>query len=189
LLKETLEAALYHHQMLFAYEQEARQMNTSATADTIDLGKNDYAERTHQKYSGCQSKSKWSKLEIASIVGGFIVFWPVGILALGAKLVNGEIWPGSKHNTMPWTAYSNWRAEKGEKTFGFASQAWSAQAGSGNAAFDTYKKQQLDRLEAERRKLDEEQKAFAEHLTKLRRAKDQEEFDRFMAERSAPKPE
>jgi hypothetical protein len=42
-------------------------------------------------------------------------------------------------------------------------------------------------LEAERRKLEEEQKAFADHLAKLRRAKDQEEFDRFMAERNPPK--
>ena len=92
---------------------------------------------------------------------------------------------------MPWTAFSNWRAEKGGKPFGFTAPNWNASswnhASTGNAAFDAYKKEQLDRLEAERRKLDEEQKAFAEHLTKLRRAKDQEEFDRFMAERAAPK--
>ena len=42
--------------------------------------------------------------------------------------------------------------------------------------------------EEERRKLDEEQKAFREHLARLRKAKDQDEFDRFMAERNAPPP-
>jgi hypothetical protein len=162
-------------------------MNTSATADTIDLGKQEHSE--HKHYKSCGKSRKWSKLELATMIGGFIVFWPVGLLALGAKLVNGEMWKGSKHNVMPWTAYSEWRATKGDKPFGFTAPSWSAKSESGNAAFDEYKKQQLERLEAERRKLDEEQKAFAEHLTKLRRAKDQEEFDRFMAERSAPKAE
>jgi Protein of unknown function (DUF2852) len=165
-------------------------MNTTATADTIDLGKDDYSEKhDHKKHHGCKSSRKWSKLELATMIGGFIVFWPVGLVALGAKLINGEMWKGSKHNVMPWTAYSEWRAAKGDKPFGFAAPSWSAKTETGNAAFDAYKKQQLDRLEAERRKLDEEQKAFAEHLTKLRRAKDQEEFDRFMAERGAPMAE
>ena len=165
-------------------------MNTSATADTIDLGKQDYSEKNDHKMRGaCKGSGKWSKLELATMIGGFIVFWPVGLVALGAKLINGEMWKGSKNNVMPWTAYSEWRANKADKPFGFAAPNWSAKTSSGNAAFDEYKKQQLERLEAERRKLDEEQKAFGEHLEKLRRAKDQEEFDRFMAERAAPKTE
>lgn len=164
-------------------------MNTSATADTIDLGKQDYSEKQDHKTRGaCKSSGKWSKLELATMIGGFIVFWPVGLVALGAKLINGQMWKGSKHNVMPWTAYSDWRASKGDKPFGFTAPAWTAKSESGNEAFDAYKKQQLERLEAERRKLDEEQKAFAEHLSKLRRAKDQEEFDRFMAERNSSKP-
>ncbi len=165
-------------------------MNTSATADTIDLGKEDYSEtKHHKKHGACKNRGKWSKLELATMIGGFIVFWPVGFVALGVKLVKGEMWAGSKHNVMPWTAYSNWRSERGDKPFGFTAPNWSSHATTGNAAFDTYKKEQLDRLEAERRKLDEEQKAFADHLSKLRRAKDQEEFDRFMAERAEPKAE
>jgi Protein of unknown function (DUF2852) len=164
-------------------------MNTSATADTIDLGKTEYAEHKHHKQGACKSSRKWSKLELATMIGGFIVFWPAGLLALGAKLINGEMWKGSKHNVMPWTAYTEWRASKGDKPFGFTSPSWNAKSDTGNEAFDAYKKQQLERLEAERRKLDEEQKAFGEHLSKLRRAKDQEEFDRFMAERAASKAE
>ena len=71
---------------------------------------------------------------------------------------------------------SLWRTTQ----YGFAS--------SGNAAFDEYKRTQLARLEEERRKLDDEQKAFRDHLARLRKAKDQDEFDRFMAERNAPPP-
>ena len=44
------------------------------------------------------------------------------------------------------------------------------------------------RLDEERRKLDDEQRAFHDYLRRLSEARDKEEFDRFMAERNAPKP-
>jgi hypothetical protein len=47
---------------------------------------------------------------------------------------------------------------------------------SGNAAFDDYRAETLKRLE-------EEQKEFTGFLDRLRRAKDQAEFDQFMADR------
>lgn len=157
-------------------------MTTSqtATADTHDFS------AKHERRHGCRKRG-WSGAEIATIIGGFVVFPPfAGLLFLGLKLFRGEIWTGSSENIAPWTAFANW---KNSNSTGFASRDWPSKwssAGSGNAAFDAYKKEQLQRLEAERRKLDEEQKAFAEHLAKLRMAKDQDEFDRFMAERSAP---
>jgi Protein of unknown function (DUF2852) len=167
-------------------------MNTTATADSIDEGSAHYSN-SNQKRGACSGRGKWSKLELATMIGGFIVFWPAGLVALGAKLVKGEMWTGSKENIMPWTAYANWRETRGEKPFAFTPPNWNgprwSQATSGNAAFDAYKREQINRLEAERRKLDDEQRAFAEHLTKLRHAKDKEEFDRFMAERAAPKAE
>ena len=54
---------------------------------------------------------------------------------------------------------------------------------SGNAAFDEWRSAELARLDEERRKLDEAQRDFAEYVDAIRRAKDREEFDRFMAER------
>jgi hypothetical protein len=43
----------------------------------------------------------------------------------------------------------------------------------------------LARLEEERRKLDEEARAFRGFVEELKRAKDREEFDAFMAKRRA----
>jgi hypothetical protein len=163
------------------YCQEAIDMTTAA-ADTIHVEKTD--EGHGHRYGGCAGKKKWSKVELATMIGGFIVFWPVGLIALGAKLVNGEMWPGARDNVMPWTAWQTHRDAKGGPSYAWKTSAWSKPA-SGNAAFDDYRKAQLDRLEAERRKLDDEQKAFAEYVDKLRRAKDQDEFDRFMAERNS----
>jgi Protein of unknown function (DUF2852) len=136
------------------------------------------AERS--KFGGCRAGAwNWSASEIAAMVGGFVVFWPLGLLALFAKWKNREMWPGSSDNRAPWSAWKNSAAAKAKPwrnyRYGFSS--------SGNAAFDEYKRRELERLEEERRKLDDEQRAFAEHLDKLRRAKDQDEFDRFMAER------
>ena len=169
-------------------------MNTSstATAETLEAASDgSYTRKDH--CCGRKGKRKWSGVELAVIIGGFVLFWPAGLVALSIKLVNGELWKGSAHSVSPWTAYRDWKATRGDKPFAFAgafnSASWPTHGSSGNAAFDAYKKEQLDRLEAERRKLEDEQRAFAEHLTKLRRAKDQEEFDRFMAERNTPKAE
>jgi Protein of unknown function (DUF2852) len=129
---------------------------------------------------GCRKgKTRWSAFELGAMILGFVVFWPLGLLALFVKFKNGEMWPGAAEGTTPWAAWKmpnvgNWQT----KSYGFAA--------TGNAAFDDYKRTQLARLEEERRKLDEEQKAFRDHLHRLRKAKDQEEFDRFMAERNAP---
>ena len=48
---------------------------------------------------------------------------------------------------------------------------------TGNTAFDGYRRETLKRLE-------EEQEAFEEFLAQLRQAKDQKEFDDFMAQRA-----
>jgi hypothetical protein len=47
---------------------------------------------------------------------------------------------------------------------------------SGNAAFDEYREETL-------RKVSDERHTFREFLERLRKAKDKDEFDRFMAER------
>jgi hypothetical protein len=135
-----------------------------------------------QSRKGChKGKRRWSAYEIIAMVAGFIIFWPLGLLALFLKLWNGEMWRGASEGNAPWAGWKmpssdSWRAP----SYGIAS--------SGNAAFDEYKRTQLARLEEERRKLDDEQKAFREHLARLRKAKDQDEFDRFMAEHNAPPP-
>lgn len=127
------------------------------------------------------AKKPWSLYEVGAMVGGFVVFWPLGLLALFLKFKNGEMWKGSSASMTPW-ASCNWQKTDMSK--------WTMKSGSfsnsGNAAFDDYKRNALASLEAERRKLDDEQRAFAAHLAKLRQAKDQDEFDRFMAERNAP---
>ncbi len=54
---------------------------------------------------------------------------------------------------------------------------------SGNRAFDEWREAELARLEEERRKLEDAHREFAEFVENIRKAKDREEFERFMNER------
>jgi chromosome segregation ATPase len=67
----------------------------------------------------------------------------------------------------------------------FASHGPAGFGGTGNAAFEEYRRNELRRLDEERRKLDEEARAFRDFVEELKRAKDREEFDAFMAKRRA----
>ena len=138
---------------------------------------------TQKRGCGLSSMGRWSAWEIGAMVAGFVVFWPLGLIALFLKWKNGEMWKGSADTAAPWASFkapdlSGWNWKGQASSYGFA--------GSGNAAFDTYKREQLKRLDEERRRREDEQKAFRDFVERLRRAKDQDEFDRFMAERRSP---
>lgn len=96
---------------------------------------------------------------IAAMVIAFILAWPVGLAIL---------------------FYMIW-----SKRMACSSRKWSSTGArfraSGNSAFDAYRDATLKRLE-------DEQSAFQEFLDRLRRAKDQTEFDQFMDERARQQP-
>jgi hypothetical protein len=56
---------------------------------------------------------------------------------------------------------------------------------SGNSAFDAWREGELARLEEERRKLEAAEREFSDYIESLRRAKDREEFERFMRDRNS----
>ena len=130
---------------------------------------------------GCSrmARTPWSVWEVGAMVAGFVIFWPLGLLALFLKWKNGEMWRGASDAKAPWSGFKkpDFDSWKSYRPAGFAQ--------SGNAAFDEYKRAQLQRLEEQRRKIEDEQRAFGDFVEKLRFAKDQDEFDRFMAERRA----
>ena len=108
---------------------------------------------------------RWKPAELIALVVGFLAFPPLGLAVLAWKYFkekNGGVFPWPRRG---------------------AGRAWHHGATSGNTAFDSYKRATLDRLEEERRKLREEERAFAAFLAELKQAKDREEFDRFMATR------
>ncbi len=93
---------------------------------------------------------------IGAMVFGFILAWPVGLALLFYMIWSGRMGKGCN---------SRWKRNN-----------QGAYRSSGNSAFDSYKEDTLRRLE-------EEQEAFQGFLERLRKAKDQAEFDQFMADR------
>lgn len=136
----------------------------------------------------------WRPLEIAAMVLGFIVFWPIGLAILGFKIWQRQTGYEGSLSTAVRQGWSyaesrgcgmgqawgrNWRDGGGFRGFG---GGWSS---TGNSAFDDWRAAELARLEEEHRKLEAAEREFADFLSNLRKAKDREEFDRFMRDRNA----
>ncbi len=117
----------------------------------------------------------WTPATIALMVIGFMVFWPLG-LAMIAYILWGDRLDGFKRDVGRTRdhVFGGCRGRHARRN-GFAR--------TGNVAFDDWRAKELERLDEERRKLDAMRDDFDDYARELRRAKDQEEFDRFMAER------
>jgi hypothetical protein len=113
--------------------------------------------------------------EIAGIVLGFVFAWPLAVAYLVWKFAGYPVPAAAR-------AYveNRWATN-----FGSPSRWTPAFRSTGNSAFEDYRRRELQRLEEERRRLDEESRAFAVFVEELKRAKDREEFDAFMAKRRA----
>lgn len=116
----------------------------------------------------------WTPATIGLMVLGFVVFWPLG-LAMLAYILFGERLRDFKRDVNKATdgMFAGCRRGHNRHRPHFS---------TGNVAFDDWRKVELDRLEEERRKLDEMRAEFDSYVRELRRAKDQDEFDRFMRE-------
>ncbi|WP_429818775.1 DUF2852 domain-containing protein [Ensifer sp. B1-9] len=117
----------------------------------------------------------WTPATIALMVLGFVVFWPLG-LAMLAYILFGE-----KLKTFKKDANDTVGGMCSAFKRGGRRSNWTHR--TGNVAFDDWREAELARLDEERRKLDEMREEFDTYVRELRRAKDQEEFDRFMRDR------
>jgi hypothetical protein len=125
----------------------------------------------------------WTPLTVILMVLGFAVAWPLGLLVL-AYILWGSNFPGvrSHFDGMKRDWNDAWCGPRN----GFrAERSYSSR--SGNAAFDDYRDAELKRLDEERRKLEEERADFETYVHDLRRARDKDEFDRYMADRKKRK--
>jgi hypothetical protein len=111
------------------------------------------------------------------MVLGFMAFWPLG-LAMLAYILWGDRFEDWKGNARQFAGGHKHGCNWG-RNGGF-------NARSGNAVFDDWRDAEMRRIEEERRKLDEMRQQFDEYLRELRRAKDQEDFNAFMARRNRP---
>jgi hypothetical protein len=141
--------------------------------------------------------ARWTAFEIIAMILGFIVFWPIGLAILGYKFWQRRSGGPDLQTfvTDKWQDARTMMSSNSTSNSTSNSSSWGCGAmrrasrfyapSTGNMAFDEWRAAELARLDEERRKLDEAQRDFAEYVEAIRRAKDREEFERFMAERRA----
>ena len=106
---------------------------------------------------------------IALVVLGFAFWWPIGLATLAFFIGSGRMSCWKQGHMSHW--YGGMQARENRGTW------WQpSRSASGNQAFDDYRAETLRRLE-------DEQREFQEFLVRLRKARDKQEFDQFMAER------
>jgi hypothetical protein len=110
---------------------------------------------------------------IAVMVVGFILFWPIGLAILAYLLWSGRMGCGRHGEMSRWQQRMSDKWDRNVERWGREMRGFQS---SGNRAFDEYREETLTRLE-------EEQREFRAFLDRLRKAKDKEEFDQFMADR------
>lgn len=119
---------------------------------------------------------------IALMVGGFIVFWPVGLALLAYLLWSGRMGCRGYGDVGEWRERAAARWERKRERWERRMQHWGGGSGrhglrpSGNRAFDEYRSAAL-------RGLEDEANEFRSFLERLRMAKDRAEFDEFMRDR------
>jgi len=114
----------------------------------------------------------WTPLNIVLMVIGFAFFWPIGLAMLA-----WIIW-GNELKRLGGDVAGNLRGLTG----GSAATPFAQFGATGNVAFDEYRTRELKRLDEERRKIEAMRAEFDSFLKELRRARDQEEFEKFLAE-------
>lgn len=122
---------------------------------------------------------------IALMVLGFVIWWPLGLVALAFIIATGRFWSGHMRYGYANGACASrgeykmqklqWKMDRMRSRM-MGGHAYDFAPTSGNRAFDEYRTETLKRLE-------DEQREFQEFLDRLRFAKDKTEFDEFMKER------
>jgi uncharacterized protein DUF2852 len=153
------------------------EMDMAYTADV-----NRWRGPTEEQYRPHMLESPWHPGWIAVTILGFLIWWPIGLallfFTLGSRKMgcwnHGDRWQNKMERMQFKMDRMRDRMERGGFGFPFGASS------TGNRAFDEYRADTLRRLE-------EEQREFKDFLTRLRHAKDKEEFDAFMAQhRSRP---
>ena len=118
----------------------------------------------------------WTPVTIAMMIIGFMIFWPLG-LAMIAYIIWGDRLDKFKTDV-------NSATEKASCMFSKRDHSFRSHSRTGNVAFDDWREAELKRLHEERMKLDAMRAEFDDYARELRRAKDEAEFNGFMAERA-----
>ena len=116
---------------------------------------------------GRAHRARWSGFNIAAMVLGFVVFWPIGLIVLGWILSGRHVQelPGAIRQL--WSTVFDKSGDSADN--------------SGNSVFHDYQQTQYDRIREIKEEIKSRSHRFSDFRSDTKRRADQEEFDRFMA--------
>lgn len=116
------------------------------------------------EHYNCEKKGRWTGLNIAAMVVGFVFFWPVGLVILFWILKGRDV------RDLPAAVKGKWQEMRG----GYVGH-------SDNVIFNEYQQTQHDRIKEIKDEIDSRARRFADFRNQAKRREDEEEFSRFMA--------
>jgi len=150
-------------------------MSSTTQNDVPSAGK---ARSCSSRGSSHRDRSqRWSGTNIAVMVIGFIVFWPLGLALLAWIMSGRDVRDLPATIKMLWNQYFS-----GLRGTGMESRFMSD---SGNMVFNEYQQTQYDRISEIKNEIRERSRRFRDFSMQAKRRADQEEFEQFMA--SSPK--
>ncbi len=145
---------------------------TSTTKNDVSSSSKSWSCR-NSRSSHMGRSQRWSGVNIAVMVLGFVMFWPAGLLILA------WIMSGRDVRELPAAIKARW-----DQFFGDNPLETRFSGGSNNIVFNEYQQTQYDRIAEIKNEIRERARRFRDFSTQAKRRADQEEFEQFMA--SAP---
>lgn len=129
---------------------------------------------THSR-SRCRRghEGNWSGINIAAMVAGFVLFWPIGLFILFWILIGRDVKALPENIRQQWSKVTGlWEACDGRQT----------QHASENVVFNEFQQTQYERIREIKDELKARARRFREFHENSRRRADEEEFNQFMSD-------
>ena len=121
---------------------------------------------------GCCAKGNWSGINIAAMVIGFVVFWPLGLLILYWNIKGRNVQDLPRAIQQKWNAMVNGRWSPNMASDGITGE---------NTVFDEYQQTQYDRIVEIKEEIKNRARSFKDFRSNAKRREDEAEFEEFMS--------
>ncbi len=126
----------------------------------------------HRSGNRCCAGGNWSAMNIAAMVIGFVLFWPVGLLVLYWNLSGRDI------KDLPDAIQQKW-----SKMFGgsFHRSKRHNHTDNDNSIFEEFQQTQYDRIKEIKEEIKSRARSFKDFRSNAKRRADEQEFKDFMS--------
>lgn len=129
------------------------------------------SQSNHSRKGSC-NKGNWSGMNVAVMVIGFVLFWPVGLLLLYWNI------SGRNVKDLPSAIQEKWSEISSGSFFGTTKNKDSKDE---NEIFDEYQQTQYDRIKELKEEIKNRARSFRNFRANAKRRADESEFKDFMS--------